>query len=51
MEVYPTSEKNAKIFFKYYLNPDYSRNLEYDPTQNLFLNLRDNKKLEWVGLE
>lgn len=25
--------------FKYYLNPDYTRNLEFDPKRNLFLNL------------
>lgn len=27
------------LMFKYYLNPDYTRNLEFDPTRNLFLNL------------
>lgn len=27
------------IQFKYYLNPDYTRNLEFDPNRNLFLNL------------
>jgi hypothetical protein len=36
------------INFKYYLNPDYSRNLEFDPNQNLFKNL---KSFEQVGLE
>ena len=51
IEVYPTGEKTAKIIFKYYLNPDYTQNLEYDQKQNLFLNLRDSRKLEWVGLE
>lgn len=31
----------AKIFFAYYLNPDYTRNLEFDPKRNLFGNLSD----------
>lgn len=51
IEVYPTVEKTVKIFFKYYLNPDFTQNLEYDEMQNLFLKLRDRRKLEWVGLE
>jgi len=34
--------------FKYYLNPDFTRNLEFDPTQNLFLGLT---RLETVGLD
>jgi hypothetical protein len=29
------------IEFKYYLNPNYTRNLEFDPKQNLFGNLPD----------
>lgn len=33
--------KTAKIFMKYYLNPDYTRNLEFDPKRNLFGNLPD----------
>jgi len=36
------------IIFKYYLNPDYSRNLEFDVKQNLFKNL---ESLEQVGLD
>ncbi|GAB6082581.1 hypothetical protein JCM30471_14950 [Desulfuromonas carbonis] len=28
--------KTAKIYFKYYLNPDYTNNLEFDPKENLF---------------
>lgn len=36
------------IHFKYYLNPDYTRNLEYDPTRNLFTNLKDTER---VGIE
>lgn len=31
--------KTAKIYLKYYLNPDYTRNLEFDPKRNMFLNL------------
>jgi hypothetical protein len=31
--------KTAKIYFKYYLNPDYTLNLEFDPKRNLFGNL------------
>lgn len=30
---------NANIHFIYYLNPNWSRNLEFDPKQNLFKNL------------
>lgn len=33
------NSQTAKIFFKYYLNPDYTRNLEFDPKHNLFSNL------------
>lgn len=40
--------KTAKVFFKYYLNPDYTRNLEYDSKQNLFGNL---PRREQVGLK
>jgi hypothetical protein len=29
----------AKVSFTYYLNPDGTRNLEFDPTRNLFTNL------------
>ena len=31
----------ASISFKYYLNPDYTRNLEFDPKRNLFGSLPD----------
>ena len=47
IEVYPGNSKTAAIVFKYYLNPDYTRNLEYDPNRNLFQNL---KSFEQVGL-
>lgn len=36
------------IFFKYYLNPDYSRNVEYDVTKNLFEGLT---KREFVSID
>lgn len=41
-------EGKGAIMFKYYLNPDYTRNLEFDPKQNLFKGL---KSTEEVGLE
>ena len=31
----------TKVYFKYYVNPDYTRNLEFDPNHNLFGNLPD----------
>ena len=40
--------KTAKIYFKYYLNPDYTRNLEFDPKRNLFGSL---PLLEQVGIQ
>lgn len=33
------------IKFKYYLNPDYTRNLEFDTKQNLFKNLQDRERV------
>lgn len=44
----PRGSKTASVVFKYYLNPDYTTNLEFDPKQNLFKNL---KSFEQVGLE
>jgi hypothetical protein len=35
----PQRDGTAYIEFKYYLNPDYTRNLEFDPKRNLFGNL------------
>jgi hypothetical protein len=32
----PIFSETAKIFFKYYLNPDYTRNLEHDHKKNIF---------------
>lgn len=46
IKVYPRSASTAAIFFKYFLNPDYTRNLEYG--ENLFENL---PRTERVGLE
>lgn len=44
----PIFSNTAAIYFKYYLNPDYTRNLEYDPEQNLFENLPSR---EQVGIQ
>lgn len=38
--------KTARITFKYYLNPDYTRNLEFDPKQNLFRDLPDRERVD-----
>lgn len=38
----------ALVVFRYYLNPDYTKNLEFDPKQNLFKNLGST---EAVGLD
>jgi hypothetical protein len=38
--------KLPAIYFKYYLNPDYTRNLEFDPEQNVFKNLPDREQVE-----
>ncbi len=48
IRVGPENDKTAYISFKYYLNSDYTRNLEFDPKQNLFKGL---KSTEQVGLE
>lgn len=48
ISVGPRAGGTVAIGFKYYLNPDYTRNLEFDPKQNLFKNL---KSTEEVGLE
>jgi len=44
---YPRGSNTASILFKYYLNPDYTTNLEFDPKRNLFTDL---KSFEQVGL-
>jgi len=46
IEFYPDSENSADIIFKYYLNPDFTRNLEFG--ENLFKDLTD---LERVGIQ
>jgi len=38
-------EGTAYVYFKYYLNPDYTRNLEFDPMRNLFLNLPERERV------
>jgi len=43
----PREAKTALVGFTYYLNPDYTNNLEYDPTSNLFRNLHSTER---VGL-
>jgi len=35
IEFEPRRSKTAKIYLYYYLNPDYTRNLEFDPKRNL----------------
>lgn len=42
------ASNKATIIFKYYLNPDYTRNLEYNPQQNLFKNI---PRGEVIGLD
>lgn len=44
----PLTSDTAKIYIKYYLNPDYTRNLEFDPERNLFGSL---PPLEQVGIK
>lgn len=44
----PIFSKTATITIKYYLNPDYTRNLEYDPNRNLFGPL---PSLQQVGVQ
>ncbi|MDT8317355.1 MAG: hypothetical protein RQ824_05125 [bacterium] len=39
--------RSKRIHFTYYLNPDYTKNLEFDPKRNLFKNLPDRER---VGL-
>jgi len=35
----PRGSNTASIIFDYYVNPDYSHNLEFEPKRNLFINL------------
>jgi len=46
IEFDPRGSKTAVILFKYYLNPDYTRNLEFDPKRNLFKNLKSTEHVE-----
>ncbi len=43
IQVEPRGRKTATVLFTYYLNPDYTRNLEYGP--NLFKNLKDTERV------
>ncbi|MHB8881740.1 MAG: hypothetical protein ACYC69_09590 [Thermodesulfovibrionales bacterium] len=43
IEFYPGDSKTASIGFKYFLNPDYTRNLEYG--ENLFKNLKSTEQV------
>lgn len=47
IEFDPRGSKTATLFFRYFLNPDYTTNLEFNPNRNLFTNL---KSTETVGL-
>lgn len=38
--------KTAKIIMKYYINPDHTSNLEFDPKRNLFGNLTDREQVK-----
>jgi len=40
IEFDPKGKNTASILFDYYLNPDYTNNLEFDPKQNLFTNIK-----------
>jgi hypothetical protein len=46
-EVRAMGEGTAGVAFTYYLNPDHTRNLEFDPKRNLF---KDLKSFDQVGL-
>jgi hypothetical protein len=48
INVRPQKDGKAKVDFTYYLNPDRTRNLEFDPSRNLFTDLTD---LERVGIK
>lgn len=45
IKVEPRSGTLGMVLFFYYLNPDYTRNLEFDPNRNLFDNLKDSEKI------
>jgi hypothetical protein len=44
IEFFPLTAR-PRITMRYYLNPDYTRNLEFDPKRNLFTDLREDEKL------
>lgn len=43
--VEPRSSKTGKIKMYYYLNPDYTPNLEFEPQRNLFISLPSNENV------
>ncbi len=47
IEIGPTKDPTG-LYFKYYLNPDGTRNLEFDPDRNLF---KDLSSMERVGIK
>lgn len=46
IEFDPRSSKTAHIFFRYYINPDHTRNLEFDPKRNLFTDLESSVRFD-----
>jgi hypothetical protein len=44
----PAWSETVRIYFRYFFNPDGSRNLEFDPSRNLFKNL---SPMERVGIK
>lgn len=45
IEFYPVTHATARLRFSYYLNPDGTRNLEFDPKRNLFKNLKPGEEV------
>lgn len=45
IEFYPVTHTTAAIRFTYYLNPDGTRNLEFDLKRNLFKNLKQDEEV------
>jgi hypothetical protein len=45
IQIEKMEEGSASLKFKYYLNPDGTNNLEYDPTKNLFIDLPQRERV------
>lgn len=45
IEFAPINSPTAKIRFRYYLNPDGTRNVEFDPAKNLFGDIEEKKSI------